>query len=166
MIARQQVARRISQNTLMKASCREVFAAHGIDTVITSRGSKYHWSHLIAHFLGGEQESENLIPGTAASNYNTLELVEQFIAEKLILGISINIQVTPIYSSESLIPDELKFHLEWDEGGLHYTETLMINPRSYRRESPATLAVVGFFREAARSLALQRTPAPAIDLIP
>jgi hypothetical protein len=168
MLARRHLSRRVSQNALMKASCRDVFSAHGVDTIITQCGSKYHWSHLIAHFLGGEQEKENLIPGTSASNYNTLEVVEQFVASKLINGdvLSVAIRVTPMFSREALIPDELRFDLAWDEAGHHFKETIRINPRSHRRESPATLATIGLFRGASRSLSFREGSSPTSSSTP
>lgn len=167
IIARQQFKRRASQNVLMKASCRDVFQAHGIDTVITSRGSQYHWSHLIAYFLGGAQARENIVAGTAASNYNTLELVEQFIAEKLTKDRvpSIHIQVSPNFSHALLIPNELVFDLAWEDADQQFKETIRINPRSYRREAKSMLATVGLFREAARPFSMRQDPSLANDLL-
>ncbi|CDZ78039.1 hypothetical protein BN59_02336 [Legionella massiliensis] len=130
--ARSNVRRRVSQLQVTGARCHDIFKAEGSDELITISGHDYHWSHLIAYFLGGEQSKENLIPGTAASNYNTLELVEQPIARKLIQeGVeSIEITVTPSYTGDSFIPDELIFSLKWGAG--HF-ETIHINSRSYKR---------------------------------
>ncbi|VEG91961.1 DNA/RNA non-specific endonuclease [Legionella spiritensis] len=148
--------RRCSQKQLTGASCRDVFQAHGHDVIIKNRGSDYHWSHLIAHFLGGNHNKENLIPGTAASNYNTLELVEQFIAQKLSSDDHavpyIDITVNPRYGDdEALIPDELIFNLDWQETRPDKTtearqETIYINPRSYQRVSPAMLDSIRVLR--------------------
>ncbi len=164
MTERQNKSRRVAQNRLMQASCREVFAAHGTETVIKIHGSNYHWSHLIAHFLGGSQSQENLIPGTAASNYNTLELVEQFIARKLTDDkiVSIDISVNPTYSGESLIPDELLFQLKWMDAGRPYVENIAINPRSSQRITKSMHGTVELLRELAQTsdeeLRLSSTP--------
>ncbi|KTD23688.1 DNA/RNA non-specific endonuclease [Legionella israelensis] len=133
--------RRISQKQLTHASCREVFIAHGDDFAIEMSGNKFHWSHLIAYFLGGEQNKKNIVPATAASNYNTLELVEEFVAEKLRNEEckSIDIVASPVWTNEeSLIPDELVFNLSWKESNelgeiLNKEETIYINPRSHTR---------------------------------
>ncbi len=143
--------KRRSQYTLMNGTCREVFEAHGIETKSKTHGSHYHWSHLIAHFLGGAHSRDNIVPGTAVSNYNTLQLVEEFIARKLINDcvLSINIQVNPSYSGASLIPDELQFYLSWEEEGKHCSETITINPRSYQLVSAAMRGSIEMLRELA-----------------
>jgi hypothetical protein len=149
ILTRQGVKRRIGQNTLMKASCQEVFAAHGVETVKMTHGSKYHWSHLIAHFLGGEQSRTNLGPATAASNYNTLELVEEFIAKKLSEDnvSSIGIHVELKYSGESLIADEIIFRLNWiDNDNKSGTEMSHINPRSHQRFSQSFYDAIDLLR--------------------
>lgn len=133
--------RYLSQKQLTGASCKDVFIAHGDAFAVKMSGNKFHWSHLIAHFLGGQQSKENLIPATAASNYNTLEMVEQFIAEKLASGMchSIDIKATPMWTNEeSLIPDELVFNLRWQEinsqdKSINKEEFIHINPRSHQR---------------------------------
>ena len=163
LLDRQGATRRIGQNTLMRASCREVFAAHGAETIIKSHGSDYHWSHLIAHFLGGEQGRENLVPATAASNYNTLELVEQFISRKLSEEkvTSIEIKVDPIYSGDSLIPDELVFHLSWEDARQSCVETTRINPRSYQRVTKSMQSSIALLREKADA-AILTPPSPSL----
>ena len=151
--ARRGKGRGVGQNALMKARCREVFIAHGTLGEILIQGNGYHWSHLIAHFLGGEQSKLNLIPGTAASNYNTLEVVEQFIAKKLLtkMVLSIDINVEPTYRGESLIPDELAFELTWEESSRRYFETIRINPRSYQRFTRSMHSAIALLREEAVS---------------
>ena len=148
LYARSGKGRGVAQNTLMKARCRDVFAAHDTKGDILIQGNRYHWSHLIAHFLGGEQSKLNLIPGTAASNYNTLEVVEQFIAKKLLTKkvLSIDINVEPTYRGESLIPDELAFQLTWDELSRRYSETIRINPRSYQRITRSMQSSIALLR--------------------
>lgn len=136
---RQGLKRRMSQYQLTGARCIEVFKMLGCEEPITITGHDYHWSHLIAYFLGGEHNKENLAPSTAAANYNTLELVELPIAEKLANDrvSSIDIEVSPYYGedNESFIPDLLLFCLTWQspkDGDTHFEE-IAINPRSYQR---------------------------------
>ena len=150
--ARHGAQRRIGQNTLMRSSCRNVFEAHGVKVAVKCHGSYYHWSHLIAYFLGGEQSTDNLVPATAASNYNTLELIEQFVADKLRGGTvsNIDIRVEPTYSGESLIPDEVIFHLSWMEANISNLEKIAINPRSYQRITQSMRSSVAFLREKAQ----------------
>ncbi|WP_131783561.1 DNA/RNA non-specific endonuclease [Legionella gresilensis] len=114
--------RRFGQNSLTGASCREVFAAYGADTIIKPKGSDYHWSHIRGLCLGGQHSADHLFPATAASNYSTLLVVENFIIEKLSEEREfpieqINIKVTPVYSqnSEILIPEVINFELTWEE---------------------------------------------------
>jgi len=66
--------------------CIEVFKAEGCshEEYITIYGYDYHWTHKFARFLGGKDNKENLVPATAAANYHILEVVETFIAEKLL----------------------------------------------------------------------------------
>ena len=152
LLLRKYHSKRRSQYTLMNGTCREVFEAHGIETKSKTHGSHYHWSHLIAHFLGGAHSRDNIVPGTAVSNYNTLQLVEEFIARKLVNDcvLSINIQVDPSFSGVSLIPDELQFHLSWEEKGKHHSETITINPRSYQRATALMQSSIGILREFAK----------------
>ncbi|MBA2709274.1 MAG: DNA/RNA non-specific endonuclease [Tatlockia sp.] len=153
---RQGTKRRLGQKQLMGASCCDVFKAHGSEELITINGRDYHWSHLIAYFLGGKHTEEEIIPGTAASNYNTLELVENFIALQLTeQGIdSVDIQVQPCYSNDSLIPDELIFHLSWHTPGSNVScfEKIHINPRSYQRVTGSMHKSVELMRESNKSL--------------
>ncbi|WED42579.1 DNA/RNA non-specific endonuclease [Legionella cardiaca] len=140
--------RRVGQNQLTGASCQSVFAACNENIVVTSRGSKYHWSHLIAFFLGGEQSIENLVPATAASNYNILEAVEQFIAKKLTENNVdfIEIKVEPTYVDRTNIPGQLVFTLDWQEAGKNHTEIMYINPRSHERITRPMLKTFDFIR--------------------
>ena len=151
LMSRHGMRRRVGQFALTKATCKEVFKAHGVEVKLQSHGSEYHWSHLIAHFLGGDQTAENLVPGTASSNYMTLELVEKFIAEKLSNTKikSIGICVKPFYSGESLIPDQLIFNLHWKESGVDQTEQIIINPRSHRPVTKPIARTLQFLRDQA-----------------
>ncbi|WP_165482338.1 DNA/RNA non-specific endonuclease [Fluoribacter gormanii] len=145
---RQASKRRAGQNQLMGASCRDIFLAHCNDDLITIRGNDYHWPHLIAYFLGGEHSRKNIVPGTAASNYNTLELVEQFVAHQLIdeKVDEIKIKVEPYYNGDTLIPDELIFHLNWQKLGNNCFEKIHINPRSYQRVNGSIHNCIEFVR--------------------
>ncbi|KTD08021.1 DNA/RNA non-specific endonuclease [Legionella jamestowniensis] len=140
--------RRIGQNQLTGLSCQKVFAAYNPTVVIESH-SKYHWSHLIAHYFGGEQSIQNLVAATAASNYNILDMVEHFIAKKLIEDniAAINIRVDPAYGDNEDIPTELVFSLTWEETNTPRAETIRINPRSHERFTSATLKTVNFIRD-------------------
>jgi hypothetical protein len=119
------IARRQSQNALMGASASDVFRAHGIE-ITSTNGRSYHWSHLIAHFLADneeisscspEQEAINLVPATAAANYNILEAIELFIKKKLIEKETdqIKIKANPQFNGDALIPDMLIYTLNWNE---------------------------------------------------
>ncbi len=135
MNERSGVHRGQSQKSIMKATCAEVFQASGIEIRPTDRRA-HHWSHLIGYFLGGAQDYVNLIPATAAANYNTLEAIELFIQKQLIQKKTdqIKIKVDPKYSGESLIPDMLVYTLNWT--GIQnkpHEEVFYINPRSYQR---------------------------------
>jgi hypothetical protein len=138
------MSRRIGQNSQMRAKASDVFRAHGIE-IKPEDGRSHHWAHLIAHFLGdiedlcvdnSDEEVINLVPSTAAANYNTLEAIENFIKNKLIDEDTdkINIEVEPVYSSESLIPDMLNYTLSWTGNyGQKCNEIFYINPQSYQR---------------------------------
>lgn len=153
--------RRISQKSIKKVTCADVFRAHGIEIQSTD-GRAHHWSHTIAHFLGG---GDDLVPATAAANYNTLEAIELFIQKKLISKTTdqIHIHVEPIYSGESLIPDLLIYSLNWIELNeclnQKKSEVFYINPQSYLR----------FTHSMHESLKLARSeqensPPPSINL--
>lgn len=139
--------RRMSARTLMGSSATEVFAAHGIEIYPRDKRSQ-HWSHLIAHFLTGEEQIQsttpekeliNLVPTTAAANYNTLEAVELFIKNKLMNTETeeIRIKVTPTYIGDNLIPQSLIYQLRWSESEdgiiIGHNERFYINPQSHMR---------------------------------
>nr|HAT8714902.1 hypothetical protein [Legionella jordanis] len=144
---RRGLKRRQGQNQLMGGSCQQVFAICGENIVIESQ-SKYHWSHLIAYFLGGMHSADNLVPATAASNYNVLEIIEQFIAEKLIKeDISdVYITVSPVYIDGSNIPSTLLFNLKWLEHSVEHSEEIHINPRSHERVNKSMLKAIDAIR--------------------
>ncbi|WP_298625209.1 DNA/RNA non-specific endonuclease [uncultured Legionella sp.] len=145
IIQRSGMPRKISQNAQMNAKASDVFRAHGIE-IQSADGRSYHWAHLIAHFLSGiedlysdnqEHEIINLVPSTASANYNTLEMVENFIKNKLIDEDTdkIDIEVEPVYSENALIPDMLNYKLSWTENGKKCNEIFYINPQSGQRIS-------------------------------
>jgi hypothetical protein len=148
--------RRFSQRQLAGASCQEIFTFLAKDKqTIKISGNQYHWSHLIAHFLGGEASEKNLAPATAASNYETLNKIERFIAEKLISRTteSIHITVTPIYHKEALIADELIYTLEWQEldeqlNAIDKCEKVSIHPKSYQRSTIHEERTLEYMRKA------------------
>ncbi|ARG98476.1 DNA/RNA non-specific endonuclease [Legionella micdadei] len=155
---RQGKKRIISQKKLTGISCIEVFKADGCsnEEYITVNGHDYHWSHMVAYFLGGDHHKENLIPATAAANYNILEVVENFIAEKMLNQVKedriseIAVTVTPYYSTESQsdIPDLLIFELNWQSpNGLNFAEKIEINPRSYQRVTGTMHRSIAVFRK-------------------
>lgn len=131
--SRKNKRRHRSQQQVTGMRCEEVFANEGCDIEIRKQGSEYHWSHLIAWFLGGEQSSDNLVAGTAVSNYNTLKLVERFIDQKLSdhTIAEINMIVNPVFEEYSNIPVLLEFNLTWMENQHACFEKIFINPRTY-----------------------------------
>ncbi len=154
IIERRGQRRQQSARSIMGATAADVFRAYDIN-ISSTEGRAIHWAHLIAHFLGDTQditvtdfvkkeelakEIINLVPSTAAANYNTLEAVELFIREQLLSEKTdkISIRVTPVYSGECLIPDLLKYDLKWAETNfrgvvLNCHEQFYINPKSYSR---------------------------------
>lgn len=141
--------RRTSARTQMGASATAVFNAHGIKIYPKDKYTQ-HWSHLIAHFLTGEDQIKsttpekeliNLVPTTAAANYNTLEAVELFIKNKLMNTVAkveeIRIKVTPTYVGENLIPQSLIYNLRWSETEngvtIAHNDRFYINPQSHMR---------------------------------
>lgn len=148
IIERAGKVRRQSQFAQTRIKSSDVFRAHGIE-IKPEHGRNHHWAHLIAHFLGDindvstvspEKEVINLVPSTAAANYNTLEAVELFIKDKLLNKETqkIEILVIPQYSEDGLIPDMLEYHLAWTEENTHgptqqCNELFYINPQSYQR---------------------------------
>lgn len=141
-----------SQKTIMKGSCSDVFRAHGI--LITSQeGRYYHWAHLIGYFLGGVHEPTNLIPSTAAANYNTLEAIELYIQKELLSKKTnqIKISVTPQYNGESNIPDVLTYTLDWTIKSGPRSETFYIRPKSYQRITKTQHESIDILREEAEN---------------
>lgn len=162
MNARENTPRRQSQGSIMGTSAASVFIFHGVK-ISPAQKASYHWSHLIAHFLGDTQdlsredastEIVNLVPSTATANYNTLRTIEYFIRDKLKKGSTkqIHIKVTPEYSDEILIPRLLTYALTWDEtdslGAIqHHENTYSISPQSYERITKKELESIECARE-------------------
>ncbi len=92
----------------------------------------------------------NLVPSTAAANYNTLELVEQFIATKFeeCKITQVQIDVKPTYPGYSLIPNQLDFELTWDEGGKTHKDVITIKPDSFARIGAQTHKAIDCLRNA------------------
>lgn len=152
---RKGVSRGISQNQLAGASCQAVFAAYNSNVIIKPRGSKYHWFHIQGFFLGGQQSVTNLAPTTAAANYNTLEIVEEFIANKLVRDkvALVDIDVSLSYCDKSDIPANICFNLSWNEFDASFSEVININPRSHYRITTAMLHTFNFVREETQAQA-------------
>ncbi|KTD14880.1 hypothetical protein Lhac_0410 [Legionella hackeliae] len=155
--------RRFGQNQLTGVSCQSLFAAYN-PTIIIERCSKYHWSHLIAHYFGGDQSITNLVPTTSAANYNILDVIEHFIAKKLIDDkvAEVNICVEPIYDDNPHIPSNLKFSLTWVENDKTHEEIIRISPRSQERFTRATLQSIHFIREQFKNLVIKESTADIV----
>lgn len=134
---------RTSQKQLAGVRCQDVFSFYTEDNRRVSindasNGRQYHWSHLIAHFLGGDASPDNLTPTTAASNYETLNLIERFIADQLNRATTknIHIKVVPHYQAHAVIADALVYTLKWQETGAdgqthNQRETIIVRPMSH-----------------------------------
>lgn len=144
-----------SQKQLTQATCKDIFIAHGVEEANTAHGNRYHWSHLVAHFLGGDHSIDNLIPATRECNLSILQIVERDIAERLKSGPSaIYITVTPHYDQDdSLIPSEIIYRLEWTKSNqiepAH--EEIRFNPSSYGFPSRSMRASIDHLREQAQT---------------
>ena len=157
-----QARRQYTQHSIAQASASDVFRAHGIN-IIPAHSRSQHWAHLIAHFLGDTQdltiqdntkEIINLVPSTAAANYNTLEVIELFIKQKLTDQETdrILICVEPVYTGEALIPDLLVYSLTWVEKNKRGQvrechETFYINPQSYHRVTKSMRQAINLLRD-------------------
>ncbi len=150
--ARKLEVRHISQKKIMQISCSDVFRAHGID-IPKEDSHSYHWAHLIAFFLGGIQDNSNLVASTASANFNTLEIVELFVREKLSNEPieHISIKVTPEFLKESTIPAALIYNLEWESKDqedqlMKHKHTYVIKPTSYERIDHTSLKMLNEIR--------------------
>lgn len=161
--ARSGLRRPASQCSIMGASVNDVFRAHGIEISYEHQNSQ-HWAHLLAHCLcdsnqiiSERDETINLVPSTAAANYNTLKVVELFVKNKLESEDSeeIHIHVAPHYSGESLIPDLLVYTLKWKEMNAgqqqEFNEKFYINPQSYERISQRMQQSIETLRQAGKT---------------
>lgn len=127
-------ARGLTQKQLAGLSCKEMFHAHGMSD-FALHGRNYHWSHLVGLLLGGEHAIENMVPGTAESNLNTLHAVERRILQLLQEGaMEVDMVVTPRYPKDPdvLLPKHLRFQLTWSQAGRTHSETLTIYTVSRR----------------------------------
>lgn len=125
--------RRISQNTLMGAPCKDIFKAHGIN--VEGKNHQFHWSHVRGLFVGGAHAGPNILPQTAQANLRTLHQVENFIAKKLLTGKveKMDVRAEIEYKSNySRIPINISYHVKWKENNQEHTRTVNINPRSQK----------------------------------
>ncbi|KTD49656.1 hypothetical protein Lqui_1867 [Legionella quinlivanii] len=108
-----------SQFSIFRAACKDVFEAHGVEIDAESTGHMFHWTHLIALFLGGGHDQQSVVAATRAANLNILEAIENDTAEKLKQQEPkvpyVHIEVTPFYQQDNLIPQSLHFVLRWAE---------------------------------------------------
>ncbi len=160
IIERSGLTRRENASSEMGASAKEVFMAYKVD--YKPEKGAIHWSHLIAHFLTDsasiisetpDEEVVNLVPTTAACNYNALESIEIFIRDKLINEETdkIRIRVTPEYSGEQLIPSLLIYELDWEEVNNNIKsachEIFTLNPQSCLRITKSMHEVIRVLRK-------------------
>lgn len=116
-------------------SANDFFDAHGLNESPTKKSKNKHFHHLHAHCLGGPQQFDNLIPGTAESNYNTFKLVEKqsldILADKKTE--LVQTKVVPSYTDNSLIPYSLTYTTDYvlnNPKPLHFKEIVYIQPKS------------------------------------
>lgn len=165
---RRSVKRPVSQRQLTGAASVEVFKVEGYgDERLVVSGRQCHWSHLIAYFLGGIHSKENLVPTSAAANYNILDTVEHFIADKILnkdraerVG-EIRLEVTPYYAPENKgdIPDLLYFNLNWispHHSDVRLKETIEIKPDSFRRFTSSMQKSFSVFRKVEEEVLVKR----------
>lgn len=144
----------------MGASAHDVFKTQGV--IIAPKNQRsYHWSHLVAHFLADTQDLTtpandknapiiNLIPSTAAANYNVLETIENYISKKLHerQTEAIHITVTPQYKDDqAIIPDMVVYVLQWEENNAKQEEVFYINPQSHQRITKSMHESIAVARE-------------------
>lgn len=141
---------RENSRSKMGISASDACRAEGIKISQDER-HEWHWYHLIPHFMGDTSDAItphqeagaiiiNLVPATAAANYNTLEAIERAIQDKLVRKITsaIKIEIKPRYSGKCKIPDMLTYTLMWEEKAssekIHEkTEVFYVKPRSKQR---------------------------------
>ncbi|KTC98536.1 hypothetical protein Lgee_1613 [Legionella geestiana] len=143
-------ARGLSQKQLAGLSCQEMFRAHGMSD-FALHGRNYHWSHLVGLLLGGEHAIENMVPGTAESNLNTLHAVERRILQLLQEGVmEVDMVVTPRYPKDPdiLLPKHVHFQLAWSQAGRTHSETLTIYTVSRRPLTRSMRDALQLIREA------------------
>lgn len=127
-------------------SASDYFLAHRLEI------PNCHFAHLQAHCLGGIQQFDNLIPSTAAANYNTLEAIELHILELLTSKQTdqVHVKVVPTYTNDALIPDLLTYTLNWkDNNSSSYPqeEIIYITPQSASRITKSMHQSIKLLRE-------------------
>lgn len=159
MNERQGEPRRQSARSITGASAAEIFRANGV-TICPDQNNAHHWAHLIAHFLADSSEIAssisgkdvvNLVPTTAAANYNTLHTIELHIAKLLQESQTdkVHIQVTPKYNGDNLIPYSLVYILSWEDkiDIMMNKEMFYINPQSHLLHTQKTQAAIRVLRK-------------------
>lgn len=162
---------RQSALSIMGISAANVVRAHGIEISQTA-GRTIHWYHLIANFLADTQDLIvadstkkiiNLVPSTAAANYNTLEAIELFIRKTLVdkMTEQVRIRVTPEYTGEGLIPDLLTYTLTWTEKSkndvnVDCSEEFYIFPQSSYRFTKTVHTTIQIIRDESLKNALDK----------
>ena len=146
--------RPFSQLQLTGATAQNIFIAEGSTEAVSAHGREYHWSHLIAFSLGGNQDAQNLVPTTACSNYNTLNAIERKIHKQLSESKDpaayVDVEVRPIYGAnhDSLIPEALIYELHWNSSEATESEIHIIKTQSKTPYSPKMLDTFNYFRQA------------------
>lgn len=144
--------RKVSQKQVTGVSCSAIFSEYGIN-IAPQESRQYHWAHLVAWFLGGNQERQNLAPSTSQANYNTLDAVETFIMKKLVKEKipELKIIVTPEYNGDEKIPNRITYSISYVNNNKTYEELFHIYPQSKTRLTDSSLKTI----EEARAFEVQ-----------
>ena len=136
-----------SGKQIMGHSASEFMEAHGqpID-------GKSHLAHLQAHCFNGPLTQDNLVPSSAAANYNTLEAIELYTMDLIETDKtdSVHISVTPNYTGDVLLANLLTFTLNWTEKGSslkNHNEIFYITPQSTSRITQSMHQSIKLMRE-------------------
>ena len=125
-------ARSCSGKQLMGHSALEFMEAHQ-----QKIEGKKHLAHLQAHCLDGPQSQDNLVPSSAAANYNTLELVERHIIDLIETNKTdaVHVRVTPQHEGNTVLSNLLTYSLKWTDksSSKDHNETHYITPLSTYR---------------------------------
>lgn len=112
---------------------------------------KTHLAHIQAHCLDGPQSQDNLIPSSAAANYNTLELVERYIIDLIETDKtdSVHVRVTPQHVGNTVLSNVLTYSLKWTDKSTSkdHNETHYITPLSTSRVTYSMHKKIKFLRD-------------------